>query len=322
MDNPINYNNNNYNNEYNSEYNNDYNNNINNIPEQNMPDINDLILEQKPFVDDDYLLNLHQKLSQIREQRKITENGIDILNARINCLEKENERTLSKINITTQKTNNRLLTMEQKKSHSREKIEHMKKLENDLKRLKQKNHNFKLKRDKGLIDSRQNVISKNKEKGKISKQEKEDMNNIIRMDELNDQNIKKNNADFMRSQAISNLRIKKLSEIQKKETMIKDLEEKINFELNRKKELEKSIEKMLEEENNTLERMNKTEQMQKKLFQDFQKILADGNTIYNSIYLNNDINNNNPDFIEDDDNNNFNNNDNEMEQNDNNFEEK
>lgn len=122
MDNPIDYNNNNYNNEYN----NDYNNNINNIPEQKMPDINDLILEQKQFVDDDYLLNLHQKLSQIREQRKITENGVNILNSRINCLEKENERTLSKINITTQKTNNRLLTMEQKKSHSKEKMEHKK----------------------------------------------------------------------------------------------------------------------------------------------------------------------------------------------------
>ena len=79
-----------------------------------MPDINDLILEQKQFVDDDYLLNLHQKLAQIREQRKLTEDSIKILNSRINCLEKENSRTLSKINITNQKTNNRLLTLEQK----------------------------------------------------------------------------------------------------------------------------------------------------------------------------------------------------------------
>jgi hypothetical protein len=279
-------------------------------------------LEQKQFVDDDYLINLHHKLSQIREQRKITENGVNILNSRINCLEKENERTLSKINITTQKTNNRLLTMEQKNSHSREKKEHLKKLENDLKILKQKNHNFKIKRDKGLINSRQKVISKNKLKGKISKQEKEDMNNIIKTDEIKEQNKKKKNVDFMRSETISNFRIKKLMEIQKKEIMIKDLEEKINFELNRKKELEKGIDKMLQEENDTLERMNKTEQMQKKLFQDFQKMLIDGNNFYNNINLNNEINND--DFIENDYNNNFNNNDNdnEMVKNDNNFEEK
>ena len=126
------------------------------------------------------------------------------------------------------------------------------------------------------------------------------MNNIIKTDEINEQNKKKKNVDFMRSETISNFRIKKLMEIQKKEIMIKDLEEKINFELNRKKELEKSIDKMLQEENDTLEKMNKTEQMQKKLFQEFQKILTDGNNFYNNINLNNDINNN--DFIEDDDN--------------------
>lgn len=77
-----------------------------------------------------------------------------------------------------------------------------------MKKLKQKNHNFKIKRDKGLINSRQKIISKNKLKGKISKQEKEDMNNIIKMDELNDQNMKKNNVDFMRSEAISSFQKK------------------------------------------------------------------------------------------------------------------
>ena len=130
----------------------------NNIPEQIMPDINDLIVEQKKFIDDDYLLHLHQRLGQTRELRKIAENGIKILNSRINCLENENQRTLSKINMTYKKTNNKLLTMEQKKRHSKEKMEHLKKLENDLKILKQKNQNLKLERDNGLVNSRKNVI--------------------------------------------------------------------------------------------------------------------------------------------------------------------
>ena len=121
----------------------------NNLDEQMMPDINDLIVEQKQFIDDDYLLHLHQRLGQTRELRKIAENGIKILNSRINCLENENQRTLSKINITYKKTNNKLLTMEQKKQHSKEKMEHLKKLENDLKILKQKNQNLKLERDNG-----------------------------------------------------------------------------------------------------------------------------------------------------------------------------
>jgi hypothetical protein len=305
----------------------DYNNYYNNIPEQMIPDINDLILEQKQFVDDDYLLNLHQKLAQIREQRKLTEDSIKILNSRINCLEKENSRTLSKINITNQKTNNRLLTLEQKKNHSREKNEYIKKIENDLKKLKQKNKNFKLERDKGLINSRVNVISKNKLKGQQSKQEKENIENIIRMEELNEQNMKKNNVDVMRSENIANVRIKKLIEIQKKEVMIKDLEEKINAELDRKNELEKNIDKMLQEESETLERINKTEQKQKKLFQDFQKALEGNDNFYNIYNLNNNPNNNEQNAIENqnengNENNDVNNNENEMEHNNNIVEEK
>ena len=305
----------------------DYNNYYNNIPEQMIPDINDLILEQKQFVDDDYLLNLHQKLAQIREQRKLTEDSIKILNSRINCLEKENSRTLSKINITNQKTNNRLLTLEQKKNHSREKNEYIKKIENDLKKLKQKNKNFKLERDKGLINSRVNVISKNKLKGQQSKQEKENIENIIRMEELNEQNMKKNNVDVMRSENIANVRIKKLIEIQKKEVMIKDLEEKINAELDRKNELEKNIDKMLQEESETLERINKTEQKQKKLFQDFQKALEGKDNFYNIYNLNNNLNNNEQNVIENEnenknENNDVNYNEIEKEQNNNDVEEK
>ena len=176
-------------NQFNNINNNGYD--YNNLQDQMVPDINDLILEQKPFVDDEYLLHLHQRLGQTRELRKIAENGIKILNARINCLENENQRTLSKINITSKKTNNKLLNLEQKRNHSKEKMEHLKKLENDLKLLKQKNQNLKLERDNGLINSRKNVISQNKIKGKLSKKEKEDISNIKRMYELNEKNMKK-----------------------------------------------------------------------------------------------------------------------------------
>jgi chromosome segregation ATPase len=287
---------------------NNINNNINNIdynniPEQVMPDINDLILEQKPFIDDDYILHLHQRLGQTRELRKIAENGIKILNARINCLENENQRTLSKISITSKKTNNKLLNLEQKKNHSKEKIEHLKKLENDLKILKQKNKNIKNERDNGLINSRKNVITQNKIKGKLSKKEKEDISNIKKMYELNEQNMKKSKVELMKNDLMQNNKMKKMLEITKKEKMIKDLEDRINYEINKKEELEEQINKMLQDENETLERIKKTDIMQKKIFEDFQKALNEGNEFYN-------INFNFPndeDFIEDDINNNDNN---------------
>ena len=281
------------------------NNGTNNIEQPIMPDINDLILEQKPFIDDDYLINLHQRLGQTRELRKIVENGINILNSRINCLENENQRTLSKIKITSRKTNNKLLTMEQKRKQSQEKMEHLRKLENDLKMLKQKNKNIKIERDNGLINSRKNVINQNKKKGEISKREKKDISNIIKMYEINEQNMKKNNVEIIKNEMIPNIKIKKMVETSKKEKLIKYLEEKINYEMDRKEELQENIDKMIQEEKDTMERIKILNEKQKKVFLDFQKVFNDGNNFFNQLNfdLQNENNDNDGHLIEYDNNN-------------------
>ena len=280
------------------------NNGTNNIEQPIMPDINDLILEQKPFIDDDYLINLHQRLGQTRELRKIVENGINILNSRINCLENENQRTLSKIKITSRKTNNKLLTMEQKRKQSQEKMEHLRKLENDLKMLKQKNKNIKMERDNGLINSRKNVINQNKKKGEISKREKKDISNIIKMYEINEQNMKKNNVEIIKNEMIPYIKIKKMVEMSKKEKLIKYLEEKINYEMDRKEELQENIDKMIQEEKDTMERIKILDEKQKKVFLDFQKVFNDGNNFFNQLNfdLQNENNDNDAHLIEYDNN--------------------
>ena len=65
---------------------------------------------------------------------------------------------------------------------------------------------------------------------------------------------------------------------------------------------------MLKEESETFERINKTNEMQKKIFSDFEKILRDNsnlNNIYDNYYNNeNEINNEN----DNEENNNFENN--------------
>lgn len=281
------------------------NNGTNNIEQPIMPDINDLILEQKPFIDDDYLINLHQRLGQTRELRKIVENGINILNSHINCLENENQRTLSKIKITSRKTNNKLLTMEQKRKQSQEKMEHLRKLENDLKMLKQKNKNIKMERDNGLINSRKNVINQNKKKGEISKREKKDISDIIKMYEINEQNMKKNNVEIIKNEMIPNIKIKKMVEMSKKEKLIKYLEEKINYEMDRKEELQENIDKMIQEEKDTMERIKILDEKQKKVFLDFQKVFNDGNNFFNQLNfdLQNENNDNDSHLIEYDNNN-------------------
>ena len=272
---------------YNNEQNNNQNINYNQNYQEpgNIPDINELICDQKNFIDDDFLLHLHQRLAQKREQRKISENGVKILNGRVRCLKDENQKTLAKINMTSKKTNDKLITLERKRSQSKERMERAKKLKSDLVKLKEKNYNKKLERDNGLINSRKRVLSENKMKGKISKKEKKDIDEIKTMNELNEKNMKKNKIEVIRSQAIQKGHKKKIMEIEKKEGIIKDLEEKINFEIKRKKELELEINRMLQDESDTMERINQTNEIQKKIFDDFEKILNIGNGseyIYNS----------------------------------------
>ena len=295
----------NYNEDKNNNLNQNYNYNYDNIV---MPDINDLICDQKQFIDDDYLLHLHQRLVQTKELRKISENGVKILNGRVRCLKDENQKTLNKIYKTSKKVNEKLLNIERKKSQSKEKMERIKRLENELNLLKNKNMNQKIDRDNGLINSRKKVLSENKIKGRISKKEKDEICNIKLMNELNEKNLKKNKIEVIRSQAAQKIQKKRMTEIEKKEGIIKDLEQKINYEINKKKELEEEINKMLKEESETFERINKTNEMQKKIFSDFEKILRDNsnlNSIYDSYYNNeNEINNEN----DNEENNNYENN--------------
>ena len=295
----------NYNEDKNNNLNPNYNYNYDNIV---MPDINDLICDQKQFIDDDYLLHLHQRLVQTKELRKISENGVKILNGRVRCLKDENQKTLNKIYKTSKKVNEKLLNIERKKSQSKEKMERIKRLENELNLLKNKNMNQKIDRDNGLINSRKKVLSENKIKGRISKKEKDEICNIKLMNELNEKNLKKNKIEVIRSQAAQKIQKKRMTEIEKKEGIIKDLEQKINYEINKKKELEEEINKMLKEESETFERINKTNEMQKKIFSDFEKILRDNsnlNSIYDNYYNNeNEINNEN----DNEENNNYENN--------------
>ena len=49
-------------------------------------------------LDDDYLLQLHQYLQEMKKQRKQAEQDADLLNGRLRVLKDEEQKTLKKIN--------------------------------------------------------------------------------------------------------------------------------------------------------------------------------------------------------------------------------
>ena len=221
--------------------------------------------------DDDYILALHRKLAQKREIRKISEQGVKILDGRVRCLKDENRKTLAKIDLTRKKTREKLLALEYNKSRSKEKKDYLQKKEDELKLQKQKNMNQKLVIQANLINTKENLIMKNQIKGKISKAEKIDNENIKRENELNSKIIKKNKIEVLRNQTILNNHKKKILDIDKKEKLIKDLEKKINVEQQKKQELDDELSKLTAVENEIISRILQNTEMQRKLIEEFQK---------------------------------------------------
>jgi len=221
--------------------------------------------------EDDYILALHRKLAQKKEIRKISEQGVKILDGRVRCLKDENKKTLAKIDLARKKTEEKVLVLEYNKSRSKEKKEYLQKKEDDLKLQKQKNRHQKLVTQTNLINNRENLILKNQKKGQISKAQKVNNENIKRENELNTKIFKKNKIEVIRNQSIISNQKKKLLDIEKKEKLIKDLEKKIKIEQQKKKEFDDELNQLTNIENEIMSRILHNKEMQKKLIEDFDK---------------------------------------------------
>ena len=257
--------------------NNNSNSNINNsISTKNQTS---KIYNMNDLADDDYIFELHKKLAQKREIRKISEQGVKLLNGRVRCLKDENKKTLAKIDLTLKKTKEKFLVLEYNRSRSKEKQEYLQKREDDLKLQKQKNKHQKLVTQTNLLNNRENLILQNQIKGQLSKAEKIDNENIKKENELNAKLFKKNRIEVIRNQSALSSQRKKILDIEKKEKLIKDLEKKINIEKRKKKEFDDELNKLKALENEILRRITQNSEMQRKLIDDFEKnFQGTGNT--------------------------------------------
>ena len=70
-------------------------------------------VEQEEILDDDYLLQLHQYLQEMKKQRKEAEQNTNLLNGRLRCLRDEEKKTLKKIEVTRKKTESKMNQLQQ-----------------------------------------------------------------------------------------------------------------------------------------------------------------------------------------------------------------
>ena len=145
-----------------------------------------------------------------------------------------------------------------------------------------------------MINTRENLFLRNQLKGKISKAQKVDNENLKKENELSNKLINQNKIELIKNQLNSNnSQKKKLADIKKKEELIKNLEEKINLESKKKKELEEEMKKLNIIENEILDRIHSNNEMQRKLIENFEKDFGQsyGNNSNNVLISLNSINN-------------------------------
>lgn len=241
-------------------------------------------LEEQPnqSLDDDYLLLLHEKLKNAKEQRKKCELDNEILEGRVKCLKNEEEKTLKKIERTQKKTREKVLDIER---HNQEKIELEKIKEQRLiehENQKRKNIEQKFQRD-NLKNMKNEMIRNNQEEAKIYKQKTQEDLKYLNFRKNEDINQKRNVVDYIKSQHFLNEERKRAIELEKKNAIQIDLEDRIQLEIKIKEENEAKIGKLEQEEQEIMAKINNITRMHKQLVMEFQK-LFNGDMNYEDNY--------------------------------------
>ena len=93
--------------------------------------------EGDEVLDDDYLLQLHQYLQEMKKQRKQAEQDANMLDGRLRCLRDEEKKTLKKIEVTRKKTENKMNQLQAQEEELRKKMEFRNRKQKELERLRE-----------------------------------------------------------------------------------------------------------------------------------------------------------------------------------------
>ena len=91
--------------------------------ENNQENMNQGGEEGDEILDDDYLLQLHKYLQEMKKQRKQAEQDANLLDGRLRCLRDEEQKTLKKIEVTRKKTENKMNALQAQEEELRRRME-------------------------------------------------------------------------------------------------------------------------------------------------------------------------------------------------------
>ena len=172
--------------------------------------------EGEEILDDDYLLQLHKYLQEMKNQRKQAEQDANLLDGRLRCLRDEEKKTLRKIEVTRKKTENKMNQLQQQEEELRRKMEFRNRKQQELERLRQQNKQQKENNRMAIMmkaEERRRQMEEDIRNLREQKKNNEELRKYIEVEELSN---KKTQADYIKSQQIIAEEKRRAIELEKK----------------------------------------------------------------------------------------------------------
>ena len=229
-------------------------------------------MEGNEILDDDYLLQLHQYLQEMKKQRKEAEQNTNLLNGRIRCLRDEEKKTLKKIEVTRKKTESKMNQLQQQQEELRRKIEFRNMKQKELEMLRDKNKKQKENNRMAIMmkaEERRRQMEEDIRNLREQKKNNEELRKYIEVEELSN---KKTQADYIKSQQIIAEEKRRAIELEKKNRIKEELERKIAEEEERIQMAEGKKQQLEQEENEIMKKLKTTTQMHEQMVQNYENL--------------------------------------------------
>ena len=174
--------------------------------------------EGDEVLDDDYLLQLHQYLQEMKKQRKQAEQDANMLDGRLRCLRDEEKKTLKKIEVTRKKTENKMNQLQAQEEELRKKMEFRNRKQKELERLREQTKNQKEKNRMAIMmkaEERRRQMEEDIRNLREQKKNNEELRKYMEVEELSN---KKTQADYIKSQQIIAEEKRRAIELEKKKS--------------------------------------------------------------------------------------------------------
>ena len=226
------------------------------------------------YLDDDYLVQLHNELKKAKIQRKQAEQDTNLLDNRIKCLRNEEVKANKRNEELHKKTQKKIMSIQQQEEELRKKLEFRERKQRELEEKREQNKQLK-------ENNRMAILSKQEEN---RRKLEEDLNNLKELKKANmemknyqkieDLQNKKTQADYIKSQHTIAEEKRRAMELEKKSRIKEELERKILEEEEKIKNAEMKKLMLEEEETNIMKSLKTTTQQHEALVRDYEKLTS------------------------------------------------